>query len=72
MDTNQEPSGPDPLANVKPPDALLAIYQQQANAVFGPYAQAHGMTLEEYYQALDKRAQDLLENAQLWMRDEIC
>jgi hypothetical protein len=66
--TNQEPFDPDPLANVKPPDALLAIYQQQANTVFRPYAQAHRMTLEEYYQALDKRARGLLENARPWMR----
>ena len=66
--TSQEPSDLDLLANVRPPDALLAIYQQQADSVFGPYAQAHGMTLEEYYQALNKRAQGLLEGARPWMR----
>lgn len=66
--TSKELSDPNPLANVKPPDNLLAAYQQQADTVFGPYAAAHGMTLKEYYQALDERAQSLLKNAQPWMR----
>ncbi len=66
--TSQESSVLDPLAKVKPSDALLDIYQQQANTVFGSYARTHGMTLKEYYRALDERARDLLENARLWMR----
>ena len=53
---SQEPSVPDPLANVKPPDALLAIYLQQADTVFRPYAQTHGMTLHESERRTDRKS----------------